>query len=424
MPEGSQGRERAGQKSAEKRIETLRHKGGAFVTAVEVTRMPMVICDARPGDSPIIFANGAFLEMSGWGLDEVLGQPLLFLAGPDVEASLRDRVRAALSGAHSISEEISYVRRDGEVRAAIMNVGPVQDGDRVTQQFASFIDITRRVRTERELQEAKAELERRVNERTRRLERANARLQEELERRGRMEAVLRDTLAQREEDLRYRALLAREVDHRTKNALQLASSLLQVQALAAPDPATAEALRSAQSRLSRIAEVHTLLYQGDQPDIVDFGAYLRRLAQEAVETLVPVPGQVEIEVDADDAPWPPGLVIPLGLIVGEALTNAIKHAFPGGRAGRIAIRLHGAGSGAMRLLIEDDGVGMPDKHRQGPLGMELIRTFAQQIRGTASVEPGRLGGTCVAVTFPAPAGDAVAGATTARTAVEKGTITG
>ena len=259
---------------------------------------------------------------------------------------------------------------------------------------------------ERELREAKATLDRRVAARTRRLQEANARLEEEVERRQRTEATLRDALAQGQEDIRYRDFLIREVDHRTKNALQLAVSLLGVQARHVDDPDCRGALETAMGRLRRMGEVHALLtYRAaDGPDGIDFPDYLRRLCREVEEGLSDAPGRVQVEVDAEEeAVWGPDVVVPLGLIAGEALTNALKHAFPEGQGGRVRVGLRADGGGTMRLLVEDDGAGMPAERREGSLGLRLVEMFAKQVKGRAAVEAGRGGqGTAVVVTFPDP----------------------
>jgi two-component sensor histidine kinase len=215
---------------------------------------------------------------------------------------------------------------------------------------------------------------------------------------------IRAHYTQGQEDIRFRDFLVREVNHRTKNALQLAVSLLRVQASHAA-PETRSALEIAMQRLLRIGEVHGLLtYQGEAPDAVDFPAYLRRLCQQMTEGLVVEPGWVRVEVEAEEeATWGPDLVIPLGLIAGEALTNALKHAFPEGRGGRVRVELHANGGGMMRLCVEDDGVGMPAARREGSLGLRLIEMFAKQVKGRAAMEAGRGGqGTAVIVIFPDP----------------------
>ena len=106
------------------------------------------------------------------------------------------------------------------------------------------------------------------------------------------------------------------------------------------DTATRVALEAAAGRLQRIGEVHGLLtYQTDAPDHVDCAEYLRRICRTMTDSLAPA-GQVSVDVDVQfDAFWSSDLVVPLGLIVGEALTNALKHAFPDERRGRIKVEL-------------------------------------------------------------------------------------
>ena len=105
----------------------------------------------------------------------------------------------------------------------------------------------------------------------------------------------------------------------------------------------------------------------------------------------------------EEAIWGPDLVVPLGLIAGEALTNALEHAFPEGREGVVRVGLRANGGGTMRLLVEDDGAGMPAERRAGSLGLRLVEMFAKQVKGRAAVEAGRGGqGTAVVVTFPDP----------------------
>jgi two-component sensor histidine kinase len=288
-----------------------------------------------------------------------------------------------------------------------MFVSPVVEDGRVVQHFASFIDISERVARERDLREAKETLDRRVATRTRSLQQANARLQAEVERRQRTEATLRDALAQGQEDIRYRDFLIREVNHRTKNALQLAVSLLSVQARHVDDPSCRSALEAAMGRLRRVGGVHALLtYQSGSPDVIDCADYLRRLCRDMEDGMSAPGGRVTVEVDAEEeAAWSPDLVVPLGLIVGEAVTNALKHAFSEGREGKIRVELRAVNPGTMRLLIEDNGVGMAPERRAGSLGLRLIEMFAKQVKGRAMMEAGSGGqGTAVIVTFPDPNG--------------------
>ena len=112
--------------------------------------------------------------------------------------------------------------------------------------------------------------------------------------------------------------------------------------------------------------------------------------------------RVDVEIE-EEANWRPNVVIPLGLVAGEALTNAFKHAFPNDRAGRVRMVLQSASGGRMCLRIEDNGIGMSAEQRKGSLGLRLINMAARQIEGVATVEARTKGtGTVVTVDFPDP----------------------
>ena len=175
---------------------------------------------------------------------------------------------------------------------------------------------------------------RRIGVSTRRLHEANSRLEAEVIRRRRTEATLRDALAELEQELRFRDFLLREVNHRTKNALRTAIALLAMKARRADDEATRNTLESAMARLGRIGDVYGLLtYRTDAPDRIDFADYLHRICVSMVESMG-LHDRVHVDVDVEtDALWGADLVVPLGLIVGEAVTNALKHPFRGSAAG-------------------------------------------------------------------------------------------
>jgi PAS domain S-box-containing protein len=396
---------REGQAAAERLLRDIEMRNGPFVAAVQATRVPMVVTDPTIADNPIIYVNDAFVRMCGYDRNETLGQDYFFLIAQQADPDVAGRVRSAMAAEQDFIEEVPFRAKDGREVWVSMFVSPVKEGGRVVQHFASFIDVSQRVARERELHAAQETLDRRVATRTRRLQEVNARLQDEVERRQRAEATLRDALVQGQEDVRYRDFLLREVNHRTKNALQLAVSLLGVQARHVEDSSCRGALEAAAGRLRRVGEVHALLtYHSGSPNVIDCADYLRRLCHEMEESLSLSGGRVTVSLNAeDDAMWSPDLVIPLGLIAGEAVTNALKHAFPDKREGRVRVELRDIDGGLTRLLIADDGVGMSDDRRKGSLGLRLIEMFAKQVKGNAEMKAGPgARGTVVLVTFPTP----------------------
>lgn len=404
MPLRKQTRNRQGQAAAERIIRELQQHGGPFVDAVQATRMPMVLTDPRIADNPIIYANAAFLSMCGYEAEEVLGQSYLSFASETNSPDVIERLSSVNSARQNFTERLLLKAKDGHEIWVMAFIHPVIEGGRVVRHFASFLDITDQVNREQELQKATELLDRRVGVKARKLHEVNRQLELEVERRHRTEAVLRDALEEVERDLRFRDFLIHEIHHRTKNALQIAASLLGMQARQSKDPSTREALEAATGRLQRIGEVHGLLtYRTDAPDSIDLSDYLRRISQTTVESFAPAAGQIRVNVDVEyGVAWSSDIVVPLGLIVGEALTNALKHAFPDGRRGRVLVQLRSTSDDRMRLRVEDDGVGVPAQRKKDKLGLRLIDVLAKQIKGSASLHAKPDGGTVLLVTFPDP----------------------
>src|SRR3712207_7374189 len=128
---------------------------------------------------------------SDLGREEVLGQNYFFLVGERADPEVAARVEAAMAARRRFIEDVPFHAKDGREVWVSMFVSPVVEDGRVVQHFASFLDVSDRVARERELREAKETLDRRVATRTKRLRQANARLEEEVERRRRTEATLR-----------------------------------------------------------------------------------------------------------------------------------------------------------------------------------------------------------------------------------------
>ena len=390
----------AAQERAEEKIERERASGSAFVVAVETTLMPMVIADPALPHTPIVFANAAFVKMSGYTPEEVLGRSYHFLSGPDSDPEVARAIDLSLRAGEAIIREVQLRRKDGETLWVLHHVAPVREDGRIVHHFASFVDITRRKAAEDELRRVNEELDRRVAQRTERLDELNRQLAAEGERRVEIERVLRATLEDKDALLRDKDELVREVNHRVKNSLQTTASLLRAQEGVNGDAAVKEALRSAADRVDRMGEIHRMLHEGQAVQEIEFSGYLRTLCHELMATFQTRSGpQARLEVDADEAFLRPDTAIPLALIVNEAVTNALKYAFPDGRTGRVAVTFRYTSDSVLRLVVADDGVGLPARRRTGSLGLTLVESLAGQIGGRAVIASGK--GTTVTVSVPA-----------------------
>jgi two-component sensor histidine kinase len=192
-----------------------------------------------------------------------------------------------------------------------------------------------------------------------------------------------------------RGAMLHEVNHRAKNSIQIAISLLNIQRHASDDPQVRLSLASAVERLSHIGRVHSMLY-GHTPDqqVIDFGEYLKAFCAELREALA---GDVEIICDDPDQVTIDGQrAVNLALITSEGVTNALKHAFPEGRAGTISVDCR-VSDGSGILTIGDDGIGMMDVTRD-TMGLKLVRTLIKAVGGKLRIDRGA--GTRLRVTFP------------------------
>ncbi|UEM22221.1 PAS domain-containing protein [Skermanella mucosa] len=219
----------------------------------------------------------------------------------------------------------------------------------------------------------------------------------------RIQAELARTAAEREQLLRQKDLLLREVHHRVRNNLQLISSLLSLQNRTITDPGTLQQFTEARGRIEAVAQVHEQLYLTDQPDLMDFAAFLQGLCANLSRPGVPVicTRDTPMELPIDEA-------TPLALIANELIANAVEYAYPdeGGvviSGGPVRVILEGRSPGPVELRVEDDGVGLPLDFEQGHgrLGIRLVRQLTRQLRGqlsTGACGEGR-SGTSVGIRF-------------------------
>jgi two-component sensor histidine kinase/CRP-like cAMP-binding protein len=166
----------------------------------------------------------------------------------------------------------------------------------------------------------------------------------------------------------------READHRAKNSIQLAVSILQLQARQAGNETASYHLEEASRRLTAIAAAHEL---GDEPrqSGIAVDQYLARICSS-----IGSGGRISFDVSTEAIRLPPKRAIPLGLIASEAITNALRHAFSGHEEGRIRIVLKREPGNQLLLLVQDNGHGLPDG-AGGGLGTQLIQGLAKQIQG-------------------------------------------
>lgn len=211
---------------------------------------------------------------------------------------------------------------------------------------------------------------------------------------------LRRTLRVQADVLRRNETLLAEVNHRTKNNLQLISSLIQLQQRRATHAETRSALLDMSARIASIASVHEKLYRADEAEAVDAAAYIEGVIDSARATAP----QVTFNLQSQPLPLSLDNATPLALIANEMITNALKYAYPNALAGVVDVSL-AAAEGGFCLQVRDYGPGLPqgfDPRKGRSLGMTIMRSLSRQLNGTLRFEAAYPGVTAC-LDFPAPA---------------------
>lgn len=225
----------------------------------------------------------------------------------------------------------------------------------------------------------------------------------------RMEEKYRQTAEEKE-------LLLREIHHRVKNNLNMVTSLLRLQFAGFDDERVGRAVNASIDRIQSMSLVHRFFYQSDTQGSINLRGFIGQALEQLFETYV-IDRKVRIRSEISDTTVNIDTAVPVGLIINELVTNALKYAFPRDATGTISIRTTAAASeDHIRLTVEDDGVGLPPSFSMRTvesLGMQLVSGLAAQINGEVSVSSpgaGKTGaggaettagrGTAFTITFP------------------------
>jgi two-component sensor histidine kinase len=272
---------------------------------------------------------------------------------------------------------------------------PVDEADEFTRLERVIHEVGKTVGFQRRaLEDVNSQLEQRVFQQTSELTKKNAALKEEVSQRNLIEQELLKLLDEKE-------TLVREVHHRVKNNLALLYSLIQLQSSTRSSPELERELSLIQARIETMALIHGQLYRSDDLESVEAADYLNKLIDYLEKALSTTRANVRISRDLSPASLDHATARTCGLIVNELVTNSIIHGFPDDRRGEVRVALYRLEDGSIRLCVADNGVGIPDdlvQGTEGSLGMTLVHSLSQQLRGTASVTSEN--GTTVVVEFP------------------------
>lgn len=305
--------------------------------AFQRTRMPIVVADAREPDYPMVLANDAFLDLTGYAAEELLGRNCRMLQGENTSRTAVAEIRAIIAEEREGTVEILNYRKDGSPFWNQLHLSPIREDDgTLAYYFASQIDVTelRKVQT---LEEAE-----------------------------------------------HRLLL--EVDHRTKNVLAIVDSIVR---LTKADNAAAYAA-SVQQRVQALSRTHMLLAENGWQE-----ASLR----EIVTLQVSVFGQQNVEIDGPSIMIPAPSVQPIGLAIHELAANAAVHGSLSRRGGALAIGWRKEGDGLVLEWNETGGDGQRVTEQKGFGNVLLGAVLEKQLGGTITRE-WKDGGLSLSVELP------------------------
>lgn len=205
-----------------------------------------------------------------------------------------------------------------------------------------------------------------------------------------------------EKSLEEKEILLREIHHRVKNNLQVVSSLIHLESSSFDSEKDRLLLEETQQRIASMAQVHELLYRSENLSSIDGGTYIQRLYDELSSAYIDVSSAVTTRIDADSVELNLDTAIPLGLIINEIVTNAFKYAFLGRREGTLDIIFKQQADGFRSLTIADDGPGLGEGWEDrltDSLGITLIRSLSEQLRGKLTIENGSPRGVRIRLVF-------------------------
>lgn len=179
--------------------------------------------------------------------------------------------------------------------------------------------------------------------------------------------------------------LLKEVHHRVKNNLQTVSSLLSLQSRNVEEARMKTLLKSTQNRVISMAMVHEMLYMRNDITQIEYKSYVQELSEYLIRSIKGLDSKVQLKIDIPDIKLGIDTAIPLGLLINEAVTNALKYGFADEEEGEIYIVLNKELDKQYVLNIGDNGKGFPETitHKNSKsLGLKLIHNLTRQLKGT------------------------------------------
>ncbi|MCK0160248.1 sensor histidine kinase [Allomuricauda sp. F6463D] len=189
-----------------------------------------------------------------------------------------------------------------------------------------------------------------------------------------------------QERIEEKETLLKEVHHRVKNNLQTVSSLLSLQSRAIDDSKISSIIKSSQNRVVSMAMVHEMLYKRDDYlSKIELEPYVQELCDYLVRSVKGSGNDVKVNLDIKNYKLSIDTVIPLGLIINETITNALKYGIAEISDGEIHVSVDKISANRYRMYLGDNGIGYSEEinpKTSNSLGLKLIYNLTRQLRGS------------------------------------------
>lgn len=196
------------------------------------------------------------------------------------------------------------------------------------------------------------------------------------------------------QELQEKETLIKEVHHRVKNNLQTVSSLLSLQARSIADKRIQSLIKSSQNRVISMAMVHEMLYMRDDITKIEYKTYINELINYLIKSVKGAESKVKVVIDVPEMELGIDTAIPLGLLINETMTNALKYGIKNDEEGEIHIALRQEADQSYTLHMGDNGIGFSEKvtfETSKSLGLKLIHNLARQLKGSITRDSSQKG---------------------------------
>ncbi len=319
---------------------------------VETIREGLLVLEP---DLTIRFANRSFCQIFEVARDDTVGRKLHELGKGQWDIpELRTALETIISGRKTVEAfEVDQFFPSIGRRIMLLNARKIyRPGNKIQQILLAIEDVTERVRLQREY------------------------------------AIAHERIG----------MLMQELTHRVKNSLQSIAAMVFIEARDHKSGEGKAALERVSHRIDALGQLYSKLSKSDTVEAVDAATYLDELCRDLVAS-VQGGTSIVLKTDIESELLPTDQAIPLGLIVNELVTNAVKYAFPSETKGTIVVTLKRV-PGELRLSVADDGKGVDPRRADSGLGGRLVEGFAQQLGGQVERESGSQG-TTVRLILPA-----------------------